>query len=107
MPTTTPITADNLDAFLAAHRMVLLGFIAAWCPPCRGLAPVFDRIAAAYEEQVGVGLVDIDEQKPLGQRFEISAIPAVLVFKDAEVAERIVGLKPQDVYTASLDRLLA
>jgi thioredoxin 1 len=97
------LTADNFDAqALAADRVAVVDFWAAWCPPCRALAPA---IAALAEERtdVMVGKLDVDEHPAIAERYGIQSIPTVLVFRSGELAERSVGLVPIDRLRALLD----
>ena len=88
------LTAENFDAqALAADRVSVVDFWAAWCPPCRALAP---SIAALAEERpdVLVGKVDVDDHPEIAGRYGIQSIPTVLVFRRGALVDRSVGLVP-------------
>lgn len=77
--------------------VVLVDFWATWCPPCRMQGPILDEIAKDYEGKVKVVKMDVDENKVTPAQFEVMSIPTLLVKKDGEVVEKMVGLhqKPQ------------
>ena len=78
------ITKDNFEKeVLNSDVPVLLDFWAAWCGPCRMLAPAVSEIAEEYSGKVKVGKVNVDEQIELAMKFNITSIPTVMVFKTA------------------------
>lgn len=70
---------------------VVVDFTAAWCPPCKALAPVLERVAGQYVDQVKIVKVDVDENPLLAQRFGALNIPNLLFFKDGQVVNQHVG----------------
>lgn len=86
---------------------VLVDFWASWCGPCVSLGPTIEELAEHYGERVKVGKLNVEEAGEKAAEYGISSIPAVLIFKDGEVVERIVGLHPRPAYEQALDRLLA
>ena len=96
------ITGANFEEeVLKSELPVLVDFWAAWCGPCRMLAPAVAQIAADCEGKVKVGKVN--EQPELAQRFGIMSIPTVLVFKDGEKVNQSIGLVPKDKLLALFD----
>ena len=92
----------NFDKIISeTNGYVMIDFWAEWCGPCRMLSPVVDEIAQARPD-VTVGKVNVDENPDLGSRYQIMAIPAVLVFKDGALVANSVGVKPR----AALESLL-
>jgi thioredoxin len=76
--------------------VVLVDFWAQWCAPCRRLAPTVDQLAEEYDGKVTVAKMDIDENPSTPMRFMVRGIPTLLLFKDGELKETIVGLAGKD-----------
>ena len=97
------ITNANFEEeVLKSELPVLVDFWAAWCGPCRMLAPAVAQIAAECEGKVKVGKVNVDEEPELAQRFGIMSIPTVLVIKDGKKTEQSIGLVPKEKLLALL-----
>lgn len=92
---------------LESPQPVLVDFYADWCQPCRMVAQAVAALAADYEGQAVVGKVNVDDNAELAQRYGISSIPTLLVFKDGQVADRFVGLKSHEELSVAIDRALA
>ena len=91
------VTKENyIDEVINSDIPVLLDFWATWCGPCRMIAPIVEEIAAENEGKIKVGKVNVDEQEELAVMFSISAIPTLVVIKDGEVVNKIVGIKPKE-----------
>ena len=91
---------------LQSDTPVLVDFWAAWCGPCRALAPVVDQVATEYNGKLKVMKMDVDKNNMTPGRYGIRGIPALLVFKDGKVAEQIVGYVPKDTIDDTLKRVL-
>ena len=90
------ITAENFEKeVLQAQEPVLVDFWADWCGPCRMLGPVLEEIARDYEGSLRVGKVNVDEQLALAQRFVVSSIPLLILFKNGRPCGQSPGLPPQ------------
>ena len=90
------ITASNFEEeVLNAKLPVIVDFWAPWCGPCRLLAPVLEEIAEENEGSVIVGKVNVDEEPQLAANFGIASIPTLLVFKNGEITQKSVGVKPK------------
>ena len=98
------ITNENFESeVLKSELPVLVDFWAAWCGPCRMLAPAVAQIAAECEGKIKVGKVNVDEQPELAQRFGIMSIPTVLVFKDGKKVNQSIGLVSKEKLLALFD----
>lgn len=96
------LTADNFDEeVLLSDKTVLVDFFAVWCGPCRMVSPVVDEIAEERED-VKVCKVNVDEQAGLAERFSVSSIPALMVFKDGKAVRSEVGAMPKQAILAML-----
>ena len=97
-------TTDNFDQeVLQATEPVLVDFWAEWCGPCKLLAPIIDKIAKDYSGKVKVGKVDLDSSREIASRYRIEAIPTVILFRDGQVSQKLVGFKQERDFKAMLD----
>ena len=72
---------------------VLVDFWAEWCGPCKMIAPILDEIAGEQNGKLRIGKLNVDDNPGIAQRFEVMAIPTLILFKDGEVQKRLVGAK--------------
>lgn len=85
---------------------VVVDFWASWCGPCRMVAPIIDELAREYSGKAKVGKVNVDEEAELAVKYGIVSIPTVLIFKNGEVMEKLVGAQSQDEYEDAVDKYI-
>lgn len=93
----------QFNEVLTGTKPALIDFSAVWCGPCGRLAPLMETLADRYGERAVVAKVDVDEERLLAQRYQITSVPTVLLIKDGGEAARLVGVRPMEDYTALLD----
>ncbi|MFZ0161041.1 MAG: thioredoxin [Kineosporiaceae bacterium] len=103
LPWIVDATDASFDTDVATKALVLVDLWAAWCGPCRMVAPVLEQLASRHAGRLKVVKVDVDANRALSARFQAQSIPLLVVLSDGEVVERIVGAQP----FAALDRAIA
>jgi thioredoxin len=91
------VTDANFDQVIADSRPVLVDFWAAWCGPCRMIAPAIEELARDSQGRYVVAKLNVDENKRTSGRYRIESIPTMLIFKSGQVLDRMVGLQPKQV----------
>ena len=93
---TIKITKNNFaDEVINSEKPVLLDFWAAWCGPCRMVAPVLDEIASERSD-LKVGKINVDEENELAEKFGVMSIPTLVAIKDGKIARQAVGVRPKE-----------
>lgn len=101
------LTENNFKSeVLEATAPVLVDFWAAWCGPCRMLAPVVEELGADYQGKAKVCKMNVDENAKTAQDYGVMSIPTMLLFKDGKEVNRMVGFMPKENVAKALDQLL-
>ncbi len=101
----TVLTKNNFEQIVnESDKPVLVDFWAAWCGPCRMVAPVMEELAEEYVGKAVIGKVNVDEENELSSKFRIMSIPTVMLFKGGQVVDKIVGARPKSDFIKILDK---
>ncbi len=101
------ITDDNFETeVLKSDLPVIIDFWAEWCSPCRLIAPIIEELANEYEGKVKVGKLDVDVNQQTAIKYGVRSIPTVLMFKDGEVKDVIIGAVPKTMFVEKLEKLI-
>ena len=89
------ITSENFEKLKNGGQPLVVDFWATWCGPCRMLGPVIAKLAEKYEGRITVGKCDVEENEDLAGEFGIRNIPTILLFKNGEIVDKIVGAQSE------------
>jgi thioredoxin 1 len=90
--------SQSLDRSIRSTGMTIVDYGAPWCPPCNTLLPILEQLNEAHEHAVTIVKVNCDEMPEAAARVGVMSMPTVLLYKDGEPVERLVGLRPKSVY---------
>ena len=93
-------------AVAAAPGVTVLDFTAAWCGPCKTLAPVLAQVVAGYGGRVRAVAIDVDHEQLLAQRFDVRSMPTLVLLRDGREVGRVVGSRPRAFLQGVVDRAL-
>jgi len=100
------VTDANFEETIKNNKLVFIDFWATWCGPCRALASTIDEIAQEYSEKVLIGKFDVDKNPTTAEKLQVFSIPAMILFKNGQEIERLVGLSVKKNITALIDKHL-
>ena len=91
------------ESVLQSDKPVLVDFWASWCGPCRMLSPVIEQLYNEFEGKALIGKVNVDNNQQVSAEYGIRSIPTVLIFKNGEVVDKIVGVSPKVTYIEKIN----
>jgi thioredoxin 1 len=97
---------DELESILTSSSLVAIDCFATWCGPCQVISPLIDRLAQDYEDRARVVKLDLDRNKEFVKKFGVRSLPSVIIFKEGEPMETIVGVAPYEAFSQAIDRYL-
>ena len=101
------ITDDNFETeVIKSDKPVLIDFWAVWCGPCKMIAPIVEELAHEYEGKAKIGKLDVDENQQASIKYGVRSIPTLLLFKDGEVKDVIIGAVPKTQIVNKLNAVL-
>ena len=98
----TELDSSNFEAAISASVPVVVDFWAPWCGPCKAIAPILEEVATELGDAVKICKVNVDSNSEIAGKFEIRAIPTILIFKNGTVSDTIVGLTSKDDLKAKI-----
>ena len=108
IPMVTEVTKETYDAEVVQSDLpVVIDFWAPWCGPCRMMAPVFEKLAAEYEESVKFVKINTDEHPELAAQFGVQGIPTLIVANKGAEVDRHVGFAPEPALKQRIDQIVA
>ncbi|NMA34798.1 MAG: thioredoxin [Clostridiaceae bacterium] len=101
------LTKENFDEILnGTDKLVVVDFWAAWCGPCRAVAPIIEELAKEYEGRAVIGKVNVDDQNEISFRYRIMSIPTIIFFKGGQVVDKVVGARTREELAQLIDKNL-
>lgn len=103
----TQITDSNFGSeVIESQKPVLVDFWAEWCGPCKMIAPELEKLAAEKSDQLKIGKLNVDDNRETALKYSISSIPTLLLFKNGEVAKKLIGVMSKDKILTEISSFL-
>ena len=106
-PNVQAVSDASFDGdILKSETPVLVDFWAPWCGPCRSVAPIVDDLANQYAGKLKVAKVNVDDSSNVAMKYQVTSIPTFILFKNGQVADRVLGALPRSEFVKFIDRNL-
>ena len=99
------LTTADFKASIASG-VTLVDFYADWCGPCQAIAPIIEELAKEYDSKANITKLDVDASPEVAGEYGVMGIPTLLIFKDGELVEKMVGVQDKDALVAALEKNL-
>ena len=96
----------NIANYNSSSKPVIVSFWATWCGPCKMIAPVLEDLANDYDGKADILKLDVDQNQATAAKYEVMSIPTLIVFKDGEPVDKVVGFQPKENLAQVLDKHL-
>ena len=100
------ITDASFSGFVKSHPFVVVDCWAPWCGPCRIISPIIEELARDYAGKIAFGKLNVDENQMTAIKYGVMSIPTLLVFKNGDLADRIIGAMPRKMLEQKITSLL-
>lgn len=101
------ITDADFDTLISAGKPVFIDFWAPWCGPCRIIGPLVEELAPSYNGKAEITKMNVDENPMVAQKFGVTSIPTLMMFKNGKLVDRAVGAMPKNALQAFIDKNIA
>ena len=99
------LTRENFDQEVVnSSNTVLVDFWAPWCGPCRAVGPLIDELAEEYDGKAKIAKLNVDDEGELAAKFKIMSIPTIMIFKNGEVVEKLIGARSKSELSELIDK---
>ena len=99
------INKNNFEEeVLKSDKDVLVDFWAPWCGPCRAVGPIVDELANEYVGKAKISKLNVDDEGELAAKFRVMSIPTIMIFKDGEIVEKVIGARSKEELTSLINK---
>jgi thioredoxin 1 len=100
------VTDADFEEIINNNNLVLIDFWATWCGPCRALAPTIDELFQEYDGKALIGKLDVDKNPVIAEKFQVFSIPTIILFKNGQEVDRLIGLSTKMNIIAAIEKHL-
>lgn len=101
------VTKDNFEQIVLNSKLpVLVDFWASWCGPCRAVSPLIEQLAEEFADKAYIAKVNVDDEGELAAKFRVLSIPTVMLFKNGQMIEKIIGARAKEEFAALIKKNL-